>query len=85
MPARPVGGPEAAQHARAIVNTVHGNYAGVFLVVVGGALFVLLAGWRRAGRGLARDVRGRFGLLRWIGVAIVIVVLLVLAGVLPDR
>lgn len=64
---------------------VHGNYAGVFLVVVGGALFALLALGRRAGRSLARDVWGRIGLLRWIGVAIVIVVFLALAGIIPGR
>jgi hypothetical protein len=67
------------------MNAVHGNYAGIFLIVVGGGLFVLLAGWRRAGRGLARDIRGRMGLLRWIGIAIVIVVFLALAGVIPGR
>jgi hypothetical protein len=64
---------------------VHGNYAGVFLVVVGGALFALLVAGRRAGRILARDVWGRMRLLRWIGVGIVIVVALTLAGVIPGR
>jgi hypothetical protein len=64
---------------------VHGNYGGVFLVVVGGALFALLVMGRRAGRSLARDVWGRMGLLRWIGVAIVVVVFLALAGVIPGR
>jgi hypothetical protein len=67
------------------VNGVHGNYAGVFLVVVGGALFALLVGGHRAGRGLARDIWRRMGLLRWIGAAIVLVVFLVLAGVIPNR
>ena len=53
--------------------------------MVGGALFALLALGRRAGRSLARDVWGRIGLLRWIGVAIVIVVFLALAGIIPGR
>jgi hypothetical protein len=64
---------------------VHGNYAGVFLVVVGGALLALLVMGRRAGRTLARDIWGRMRLLRWIGVAIAIVVALTLAGVIPGR
>jgi hypothetical protein len=64
---------------------VHGNYAGVFLVVVGGALFALLLLGRRAGRSLGRDVWHRARLLRWVMVALAIVVFLTLAGVIPGR
>jgi hypothetical protein len=64
---------------------VHGNYAGVFLVVVGGALFALLVMGRRAGRSLGRDVWERVRFLRWIGVAIVVIVFLALAGIIPGR
>ena len=53
--------------------------------MVGGALFALLVMGRRAGRSLARDLWGRMGLLRWIGVGIVVVVFLALAGYIPGR
>jgi hypothetical protein len=69
----------------AIVVTVHGNYAGVFLVVVGGALFALLVLGGRAGRSLAREIWGRMGLLRWVAVAIVVVVFLDLADGIPNK
>ncbi|MBL7495534.1 hypothetical protein I6A84_05120 [Frankia sp. CNm7] len=58
---------------------MQGNYAGVFLLVVGGALFALLVLGGRAGRGLVREIWGRMGLLRWIAVAIVIIAFLDLA------
>jgi hypothetical protein len=64
---------------------VNGNYGGVFLVVVGGALFALLVLGGRAGRSLLRDVWGRLGLLRWVLVVIVVVVVLDLADGVPNR
>ncbi|MBX6388390.1 MAG: hypothetical protein IRZ08_05220 [Frankia sp.] len=64
---------------------VDGNYAGVFLVVVGGALFALLVLGGRAGRGLARDVWRRLGLLRWVAIAIVVIVFLDLVDGIPNR
>ncbi|ABW15010.1 hypothetical protein MXD62_37385 [Frankia sp. Mgl5] len=61
------------------------SYAGVFLVVVGGALLALLVIGGRAGRGLLRDVWGRMGLLRWVFALIVVVVFLDLADGIPNR
>jgi len=57
----------------------------VFLVVVGGALFALLVLGGRAGRGLAKDVWGRLGLLRWVFLLIILVIFLDLADGLPNR
>ncbi|WP_131745854.1 hypothetical protein [Frankia sp. Cppng1_Ct_nod] len=59
--------------------------AGVFLVVVGGALFGLLVLGGRAGRSLAREVWSRIGLLRWIALLIVVVVFLDLADGAVNR
>lgn len=61
------------------------NYAGVFLVVVGGALLALLVLGGRAGRGLAREVWGKLGLLRWVFLLVVLVIFLDLADGLPNR
>jgi hypothetical protein len=61
------------------------SYAGVFLVVVGGALFALLVVGGRAGRSLARELWSRAGLLRWVFLLIVAVVFLDIADVLPNR
>jgi hypothetical protein len=61
------------------------SYAGVFLLVVGGALFALLVLGGRAGRSLARGAWRRAGLLRWIFILIVVVVFLDLADGLPNR
>ncbi|MCK9900049.1 hypothetical protein CC117_05335 [Parafrankia colletiae] len=61
------------------------SYAGVFLVVVGGALLALLWAGHRAGRGLVREVWGRMGLLRWVFALIVIVVFLDLADGAANR
>ncbi|CAI7977484.1 conserved hypothetical protein [Frankia sp. Hr75.2] len=61
------------------------SYAGVFLVVVGGALLALLVIGGRAGRGLLRDAWGRMGLLRWVFALIVVVVFLDLADGIPNR
>ncbi|WP_322761587.1 hypothetical protein [Frankia sp. Cr2] len=59
--------------------------AGIFLVVVGGALCTLLLLAGRAGRGLAKDLWSRMGLLRWIILLIVVVVLLDLADGAVNR
>ncbi|WP_165034804.1 hypothetical protein [Candidatus Protofrankia californiensis] len=59
--------------------------AGIFLVVVGGALFALLVLGRRAGRSLARELWSRLGLLRWIIALIVVVVFFDLADGVVNR
>ncbi|WP_322750936.1 MULTISPECIES: hypothetical protein [unclassified Frankia] len=59
--------------------------AGIFIVVVGGALCALLLLAGRAGRSLAKDLWSRMGLLRWIVLLIVVVVLLDLADGAVNR
>jgi hypothetical protein len=61
------------------------NPAGVFLVVVGGALFALLVAGGRSGRGFARQTWQKMGLLRWVFVVVVIVIFLDLADGLPNQ
>jgi hypothetical protein len=68
---------------RAIVKGV--NPAGVFLVVIGGALLALLVFGGRAGRNGAREIWRRMGLLRWVLVLVVIVIFLDLADGIPNR
>lgn len=61
------------------------SHAGVFLVVVGGALLALLVFGRRAGKSIVREMWQRMGLLRWVLVLIVIVIFLDLADGLPNQ
>ncbi|CAO5231235.1 hypothetical protein FAGKG844_150053 [Frankia sp. AgKG'84/4] len=75
----------AAPGRYAIVFTVDQSNAGVFLVVVGGALLALLVFGSRAGRGIARDVWGRLRFFRWILVAIIIVIIWDLHDGLPNQ
>ncbi|WP_236705641.1 MULTISPECIES: hypothetical protein [Frankia] len=69
----------------AIVLSVDQSNAGIFIVVVGGALLALLVLGGRAGRSIARDVWSRIGFFRWILVAIIIVVVLDLSDGLPNQ
>ncbi|MCM3924520.1 hypothetical protein ND748_22995 [Frankia sp. AiPs1] len=59
--------------------------AGIFIVVVGGALLALLVLGGRAGRSIGREVWSRIGFFRWILVAIIIVVILDLSDGLPNQ
>ncbi|AEH08723.1 MULTISPECIES: hypothetical protein [Protofrankia] len=59
--------------------------AGIFLVVVGGALFALLVWGRRVGGGVVREIWGRLGLLRWIIAPIVVVIFFDLADGVVNR
>ncbi|WP_308204612.1 hypothetical protein [Frankia sp. R82] len=59
----------------AMVFPVDHSNAGVFLVVVGGALLALLVFGARAGRGIAGEFWGRIRFLRWILVVIIIVII----------
>lgn len=61
------------------------SYAGVFLVVVGGALLALLIAGRRATGGILRDLWGRMGLLRWVFVLIIVVIFWDLADGAANR
>jgi hypothetical protein len=62
----------------------HSN-AGVFIVLVGGALILLLLLAGRAGRGLARDLWARMGLIRWVLIGIVVVIFIDLATNYPRK
>jgi hypothetical protein len=70
---------------REIVAGVDPSNAGIFLVVVGGALFALLLLAGRAGRSLARELWSRMGILRWIIPLIIIVIFLDLADGTVNR
>jgi hypothetical protein len=69
----------------AIVMPVDRSNAGIFLVVVGGALFALLVLGGRAGRGIAREIWGRIGFFRWILILIIVVIILDLADGVPNQ
>ncbi|EIV93770.1 hypothetical protein FraQA3DRAFT_3483 [Frankia sp. QA3] len=69
----------------AIVFSVDHSNAGIFIVVVSGALLALLVLGGRAGRSIARDVWSRIGFFRWILVAIIVVVVLDLSDGLPNQ
>ncbi len=73
------------QRRHAIVLSVDHSNAGIFIVVVGGALLALLVLGGRAGRSIARDVWSRIGFFRWILVAIIVVVILDLSDGLPNQ
>jgi hypothetical protein len=62
----------------------HSN-AGVFIVVVGGALILLLLLAGRAGRSLAKELWGKMGLIRWVLIGIVVVVFIDLANGFPNK
>jgi hypothetical protein len=74
-----------ARRRYAIVLPVDHSNAGIFIVVVGGALLALLVFGSRAGRGIARDVWSRIRFFRWILVAIVIVIIWDLHDGLPNQ
>lgn len=61
------------------------NHAGVFLVVVGGALFALLLFGGKAARSGARELWRKLGLLRWVLILIVLVIFIDLADGLPNQ
>jgi hypothetical protein len=68
-----------------MVFSVDHSNAGIFIVVVGGALLALLALGRRAGRGIVMDIWSRIGIFRWVFVAIIIVIILDLSDGLPNQ
>jgi hypothetical protein len=64
---------------------VNANHAGIFLVVVGGALCALLLFGGKATRNGARELWRKLGLLRWVLIVIVVVIFLDLADGLPNQ
>lgn len=81
------GGEVVLRHdgCHAIVLSVDHSNAGIFLVVVGGALLALLVFGSRAGRGIAGDVWHRIRFFRWILIAIIIVIIWDLSDGLPNQ
>ncbi|SNQ48144.1 hypothetical protein FRACA_2230004 [Frankia canadensis] len=79
------GTPSVASQRYAMVFSVDHSNAGIFIIVVGGALLALLVLGRRAGRSIAMDIWHRIGIFRWILVAIVIVIILDLSDGLPNQ
>nr|MDT0663543.1 hypothetical protein [Micromonospora sp. DSM 115978] len=74
-----------SRRRRAIVEGVDANHAGVFLLVVGGALFALLLFGGRSVRSGTRDLWRKLGLLRWVLILIVVVIFVDLADGLPNQ
>jgi hypothetical protein len=79
------GSPHLLSDRRATIDYVDHSNAGVFIVVVGGALILLLVLAGRAGRGLARDLWAKMGLIRWVLIGIVVVIFIDLANGFPNK
>jgi hypothetical protein len=77
--------PHPVSPVRATIDGVDHSNAGVFIVLVGGALILLLLLAGRAGRGLARDLWARMGLIRWVLIGIVVVIFIDLATNYPRK